>query len=92
MTTPSILQHRRPPNLDAPRRPRPCAIATMDRTELTGDILLRLHQSGDWGNVPPEDAEENELAIRRELRILSSYGGGEDGDRLQLGPTPSTSI
>jgi hypothetical protein len=54
----------------------------MDRTGVTADILLRRHQSGDWGNVPPEDAEENELAIGRELRILSSYGDGEDDDRL----------
>jgi hypothetical protein len=60
----------------------PGAIATMDRTGVTADILLRRHQSGDWGNVPPEDAEENELAIGRELRILSSYGDGEDDDRL----------
>ena len=60
----------------------PGAIATMDRTGATADILLRRHQSGAWGNVPPEDAEENELAIGRELRILSSYGGGEDDDRL----------
>ena len=37
---------------------------------------------GDGGNVPPEDAEENELAIGRELRILSSYGDGEDDDGL----------
>jgi hypothetical protein len=32
--------------------------------------------------VPPEDAGENELAIGGELRILSSYGDGEDDDRL----------
>jgi hypothetical protein len=54
----------------------------MDRTGVTGDILPRRHQSVDWGNVPPEDAEEKELAIGRELRILSSYGDGEDDDRL----------
>ena len=54
----------------------------MHRTGVTADILLRRHQSGDWGNVPPEDAVENALAIGRELRILSSYGDGEDDERL----------
>ena len=54
----------------------------MHRTGVTADILLRRHQSGDWGNGPPEDAEENELAIGWELRILSSYGDEEDDDRL----------
>jgi hypothetical protein len=67
-------------------------IEVEDRTGVTAGILLRRHQSGDWGNVPPEDAEQNELGIGRELRILSSYGDGEDDDRLQQGPTPSTSI
>jgi hypothetical protein len=36
----------------------PGAIATMDRTGVTAESLLRRHQSGDWGNVPPEDAGE----------------------------------
>jgi hypothetical protein len=54
----------------------------MHRTEVTADILLRRHLVGRLGNVPPEDAVENELAIGRELRILSSYGDGEDDERL----------
>ena len=35
--------------------------------------LLRRHQGGDWGEVPPEDARENELSMREGYRILSSY-------------------
>lgn len=34
---------------------------------------LARHQSGDWGNVPPEDARENELSVREGYRIMSSY-------------------
>ena len=34
--------------------------------------LLR-HQRGDWGDVPPEDARENELSVVNGCRILSSY-------------------
>lgn len=41
------------------------------------DLLAR-HVSGDWGNVPPEDARENELSVREGFRIVSSYAiGGE---------------
>jgi hypothetical protein len=35
--------------------------------------LLRCHVSGDWGDVPSEDAAENELSVREGFRILSSY-------------------
>lgn len=36
-------------------------------------ILLERHQSGDWGDVPPEDARENEFSVRHGFRIISSY-------------------
>lgn len=40
--------------------------------------LLDRHQIGDWGDVPPEDARENELSVREGFRIFSSYEiGGE---------------
>ena len=35
--------------------------------------LLERHQSGDWGDVPPEDARENEVSVRHGFRIISSY-------------------
>jgi hypothetical protein len=60
----------------------PGAIRMMERTGATADVLLRRHQSGDWGDLPPEDAAENEFAIGRELRILSSYGAPTGEDRL----------
>jgi hypothetical protein len=31
------------------------------------------HAAGDWGDVPPEDARENEHALRRGFRVMSSY-------------------
>lgn len=40
--------------------------------------LLDRHQSGDWGEVPPEDARENKLSIREGFRIVSSYPVGSD--------------
>jgi len=51
----------------------PGALALLDRGGVNAAELIRQHQSGDWGNVPPEDAEENELAIVQGYRILSSY-------------------
>jgi hypothetical protein len=40
--------------------------------------LLERHQSGDWGNVSPEDARENEYSVRYGFRVLSSYRVAED--------------
>ena len=46
--------------------------------EDTGDIeiaakLLRRHQSGDWGEMPPEDVRENELSVKQGYRLMSAY-------------------
>jgi hypothetical protein len=35
--------------------------------------FLARHASRDWGEVPPEDWEENEFSINNELRVLSAY-------------------
>ena len=56
----------------------PGALDVLDRGAVNAAELLRRHQSGDWGNVPPEDAEENELSIVNNNRILSSYSVGEN--------------
>jgi hypothetical protein len=34
---------------------------------------LQLHATGEWGEVPPEDARENDYSTHNGLRILSSY-------------------
>ncbi len=36
-------------------------------------VYLARHQDGDWGDVPPEDARENEFSVREGFRIVSSY-------------------
>lgn len=36
-------------------------------------ILLRRHQSGDWGNLSEHDQEANREAIIKGLRVFSSY-------------------
>ena len=47
--------------------------------------LLDRHAAGDWGDVPPEDADENELSVRQGYRVMSSYLVGEDGAGEALG-------
>ncbi|MCA9065851.1 MAG: hypothetical protein KDA96_22440 [Planctomycetaceae bacterium] len=38
---------------------------------------LARHASGDWGDLSPEDAEENNRAVDAGDRIFSAYGRGE---------------
>ncbi len=37
---------------------------------------LRRHASGDWGNICPDDAEQNNEALQTGDRLLSAYGQG----------------
>jgi hypothetical protein len=38
---------------------------------------LRRHASGDWGDLCPEDACENEHSLKEGFRLLSAFGTGE---------------
>jgi hypothetical protein len=35
--------------------------------------FIRLHQSGNWGIVGVEDAQENEFSLKNGFRLLSAY-------------------
>ena len=37
--------------------------------------LFARHACGDWGEVPPEDARENEISVREGFRIVSPPTG-----------------
>lgn len=43
-------------------------------------VYLARHQDGDWGDVPSEDAKENELSVHEGFRIVSSYTTGGNGE------------
>jgi|APEBP8051072210_1049370.scaffolds.fasta_scaffold00243_20 hypothetical protein len=45
----------------------------LERHGVNASEYLARHARGDWGDVPPEDAAENEFAVNRRLRLLSSY-------------------
>ena len=54
----------------------PGALAAMQEHGISPYSLLRRHLSGDWGNVPAEDAELNDQSLgvgEQAGRILSSY-------------------
>jgi hypothetical protein len=51
----------------------PAAINAMKDAGESPLKLLKRHAHGDWGNLHPDDQRANELALRRDLRILSAY-------------------
>jgi len=51
----------------------PGALEAMTEAHESPLGYLARHASGDWGEIPPEDWEENEFSIKNELRILSAY-------------------
>ncbi len=34
---------------------------------------LGRHARGDWGDLPPEDIQENELSLKENFRLFSAY-------------------
>lgn len=56
----------------------PDALEALEASGLPPAQLLARHQSGDWGEVPHEDARENERSVLHGFRILSSYPAGEE--------------
>lgn len=44
--------------------------------ERSGDVpadFIQRHERGDWGNIGPEDWENNDAALQDGLRVVSSY-------------------
>ena len=56
----------------------PGALELLERMAVNEYDLLQRHQRGDWGNVPAEDAIENENSVVNGNRILSSYQLGDE--------------
>jgi hypothetical protein len=51
----------------------PGALAALQAAGQDALELLRRHQSGDWGEVPAEDKQENDFSVQYGYRILSAY-------------------
>ena len=56
----------------------PGALEVLESAGASPLALLARHQSGDWGDVPLEDATENEFSVQKGFRILSSYRVGPE--------------
>ena len=57
----------------------PAVLEHLERHGINASNYLNRHARGDWGEVPPEDAAENEFAVTRRLRPclpLTSGGAG----------------
>ena len=59
----------------APLFPLGKVVATPGAMALAVDFrpYLAMHQCGFWGNVPPEDWQENDLSVKEGFRIQSAY-------------------
>ena len=51
----------------------PGALQAMKEAEVSFLPYIRRHLEGDWGDVCPEDAGENELSLEQGFRLLSAY-------------------
>jgi hypothetical protein len=55
----------------------PGALKAFDAADVEPMPLLARHLQGDWDDVPPEDARENQLSVKHGFRIISSYEVGQ---------------
>ena len=62
----------------------PGALSLLAATATNPAELLDRHVAGDWGDVPPEDARENERSLKYGFRIVSSYPVGGPGERVWI--------
>ena len=51
----------------------PGALATFQNAQDSFWPYLKRHDEGNWGEVSPEDATENELSLQAGFRLLSAY-------------------
>jgi len=51
----------------------PGALDAFNRTGENAFSFLSRHMTGDWGDVPEEDTNENDFSVKNGFRILSVY-------------------
>ena len=51
----------------------PTVLEHLEKHGINASDFLNRHVRGDWGDVPKCDAAENDFALTRRLRLLSSY-------------------
>ena len=61
----------------------PGALAALQKAEQEPLEFIDRHVNGDWGDLYPEDRQENDFSVTNELRILSAYTTSA-GDRIWI--------
>jgi hypothetical protein len=51
----------------------PGALRALEKAEQLPAEFLDRHVNGDWGDLPEEDKQENEVSVEQGFRILSAY-------------------
>ena len=51
----------------------PGVLAALEKTGQNAMEFLSRHVTGDWGDLPQEDKDENQLSLAKGFRLLSSY-------------------
>jgi hypothetical protein len=51
----------------------PGVLAALEKTGQNAMEFLSRHVRGDWGELPKEDRDENQLSLENGFRLLSSY-------------------
>jgi hypothetical protein len=59
----------------------PGALTVLEKTGQNPMEFLSRHVTGDWGEIPEEDKQENQFSLEKGFRLLSSYRTTA-GDRL----------
>jgi len=61
----------------------PGALEALKEAAVSFLPYIRRHLEGDWGDISPEDAAENELSLEQGFRLLSAYTL-PGGDRIWI--------
>ena len=56
----------------------PGALAALEKSGQSPMDFLQRHVTGEWGELPEDDRNENQLSVEKGFRILSSYKTNAD--------------
>lgn len=51
----------------------PAALDAADANHVSLHELIKRHARGDWGDISPADAQENEFSLANNFRLMSAY-------------------
>jgi hypothetical protein len=56
----------------------PAALEALEAADESSLLYLSKHARGDWGELCPEDLEQNERALKEGSRLMSAYTTSKD--------------